>query len=165
MAPESPSTKTLFYKRSHFVTHLPVDYRYTPSHAWVSESNPGKLRIGVTKFATRMLGELVDHSFDDTPVGSPVEPGQIIGWVEGFKAMSDIYCVASGSFAGSNPALKERLELLGNEPFQNGWLYEVQGEEVPESMDVHAYVVLLDKTIDKILEKNPDAGSELANEG
>ena len=44
-----------------------------------------------------MLGEMVDHGFE-TADNSRVEPGQIVGWVEGFKAISDVYCVATGKF-------------------------------------------------------------------
>ena len=50
---------TSFYKRSNFVTHLPVDCLYSPSHFWLREIAPGRWRVGFTKFATRMLGEIV----------------------------------------------------------------------------------------------------------
>jgi glycine cleavage system H protein len=149
---------TLFYKKSHFVAHLPIDYQYSPSHAWISRQPGGILRVGLTKFATRMLGELVDHGFEPG-VDSPVASGQIIGWVEGFKAISDLYCTADGAFRGGNPQLKDDLELLGRDPFAQGWLYEVQGTPDPRCFDVHAYVALLDKTIDKILEKQ--SGEEI----
>ena len=105
-----------------------------------------------------MLGELVDHGFEPAPE-STVSNGQIIGWVEGFKAISDIYCVADGAFQGGNPQLKKDLELLGKDPFVQGWLYEVRGTPDPRCLDVHAYVSLLDKTIDKILEKQ--SGEEI----
>ena len=50
--------------------------------------------IGFTKFALRMLGDLVELNLPDTP-DLPVEVGQTIGWAEGFKAVSDLYCVAT----------------------------------------------------------------------
>ena len=55
---------------------------------------------------TRMLGEMVDHGFEAEPP-LPLHCGQVIGWVEGFKAASDVYCVMNGTFAGGNPLLKE----------------------------------------------------------
>src|SRR5678816_2727905 len=58
------AAKALHYKRSHFATQLPVNYLYTSSHAWIAEQEPGLWRIGLTKFATRMLGEMVDHGFE-----------------------------------------------------------------------------------------------------
>ena len=154
MQPDPP--KTLRYKRSHFATQLPIDYRYTPSHCWMAPQSPGLWRVGLTRFATRMLGEMVDHGFETQP-GQPVQPGQIIGWVEGFKAISDLFCVASGTFAGSNPLLVDRISVVDKDCYGQGWLYAVEGEPDTHGMDVHAYRRLLDKTIDKILEKQKDA--------
>jgi glycine cleavage system H protein len=147
--------KSLHYKRSHFATQLPVDYLYSPSHCWIAREGEGVWRIGLTKFATRMLGEMVDHGFETEP-DSPVEPGQIVGWVEGFKAISDLFCIAKGEFAGRNPALKEKISLIDKEPYGGGWLYMVKGNPDARCVDVHTYKNILDKTIDKILEKQID---------
>ena len=154
---ETNRPSTLFYKRSHFVTHLPVDALYSASHSWIALQPDGSHRVGLTKFATRMLGELVDHGFEPAPEAT-VAVGQIIGWVEGFKAISDLYCIAQGTFLGGNPVLKDDLEVLGRDPFVGGWLYRVRGVPDPRCMDVHGYAQLLDKTIDKILEKQSGEG-------
>src|SRR5439155_10549593 len=80
------------YKRARFATRLPVARRYTLSHFWLREEEPGLWRVGFAKFAARMLGDLVEYDFS-VPVGASVQVGQSIGWVEGFKAVSDVYCV------------------------------------------------------------------------
>jgi glycine cleavage system H protein len=146
------SEHTLLYKRARFVTSLPVDRLYSPTHFWIAELGAGVWRVGFTRFATRMLGEIVEHEFQ-VEVGAPVESGQIIGWIEGFKAISDIYSVAEGKFAGGNPELIERIELLGKEPYEAGWLYAIEGKPDSRCTDVHGYVGLLDATIDKMLEQ------------
>jgi glycine cleavage system H protein len=151
----SGNPKTLHYKRSQFSTHLPVEYLYSPSHAWLAQQEQGVCRIGLTKFATRMLGEMVDHGFEIEP-GVPVQCGQIVGWVEGFKAISDLYCIASGEFAGGNAALKQKITLISKDPYGTGWLYAVKGEPDAKCMDVHAYRDLLDKTIDRILARQKE---------
>ena len=148
----SEAGKKLFYKRSHFVTHLPVDYLYSPSHCWIARQAEGVWQVGLTRFATRMLGEMVDHGFE-IAADAPVQPGQVLGWVEGFKAISDVYCIAAGHFGGGNPALREQISLIDKAPYEAGWLYRVQGQPDSRCMDVQAYRALLDKTIDKILEK------------
>ena len=79
--------------------------------------------------------------------------GEIIGSIEGFKAISDIYCAADGSFAGGNPALARDIELVSRDPYGAGWLYEVRGQPDAKCLDVAAYRALLDTTIDRILEK------------
>ncbi|MEY2410992.1 MAG: glycine cleavage system protein [Verrucomicrobiota bacterium] len=149
--------KTLHYKRSHFVTQLPVDHLYSPSHFWLARQTGDLWRVGLTKFATRMLGDMVDCGFE--PMSDvPVATGQIIGWVEGFKAISDIYCIVEGAFSGANPGLKTNITVITKDPYLTGWLYEVHGQPDGKCMDVHAYQTLLDQTIDRILEKQQNAG-------
>jgi glycine cleavage system H protein len=150
MEPEKP--KTLHYKRSHFVTQLPMAYLYSPSHCWIARHSGDLWRVGFTKFAVRMLGDMVDHGFEARP-GAPVQSGQIIGWIEGFKAISDLFCVAEGIFAGANPLLSERITVVNQEPYGAGWLYAINGKPDAKCVDVQGYRAILDKTIDKILEK------------
>lgn len=144
--------KTLHYKRSRFATQLPVDYLYSPSHFWAARQEGDLWRIGLTKFATRMLGEMVDHGFEFA-AGTVVASGQIIGWIEGFKAISDIFCIANGIFNGANPLLKEKITLVNKDPYAAGWLYGVRGKPDAKCVDAQGYTAILDKTIDKILEK------------
>ena len=155
--------KTLNYKRSHFATQLPLDYLYTPSHAWIAAQGGGTWRIGLTKFATRMLGEIVDFGFETEP-GAQVQPGKIVGWVEGFKAISDLFCIASGQFCGANPELRGNVKAIGKDPYGAGWLYLVEGTPDPNCVNVETYKGILDKTIDRLLEKQK-AENEDEDEG
>ena len=148
--PDAAPRKTLPYKRSHFATQLPVDYLYSPSHCWLGPEEGEVWRVGLTKFATRMLGELVDFGFE-SELGARVSVGQTVGWIEGFKAISDIYCVVEGTFMGANARLKENLGSVSKDGYGQGWLYRVRGKPDPGCLDVNAYKTLLDQTIDRIL--------------
>jgi len=149
-------TPTVLYKRATFVTSLPKTHLYTHSHGWLAQvgGDPSARhwRVGYTKFALRMLGELVDVQFERTP-GTAVQPGDILGTVEGFKAISDIYCVGTARFTGGNPGLAGSLAELVERPYDAGWLYEFAGEPDARAMDVDGYRALLDATIDRMLEK------------
>jgi glycine cleavage system H protein len=147
--------QTVAYRRARFGTRLPANRRYTAAHYWLLEQESGLWRIGFTKFATRMLGELVDFGF--TPAaGDAVELGQAIGWVEGFKAVTDIYAVAAGQFLGINPEADRDISLIDSDPYGRGWLYQVRGTPDPASLDIHGYVAVLDATIDKMLASRHD---------
>ena len=134
------------------MTQLPVGHLYAPSHCWLADVGAGRWRVGFTKFALRMLGELVDVQFD-RPAGAAVRPGDIVGSIEGFKALSDVYCVGQGTFVGGNPALREGLDRIARRPYDEGWLYEFEGTPDPRCLPVDGYQQLLDATIDRILEK------------
>lgn len=143
------------YQRATFVTRLPAGYLYAPSHYWLARQESGRWRTGFTKFALRMLGELVEVQFD-AKVGAPVKPGDILGSIEGFKAVSDLFCVGQGTFAGGNPLLIEDPETLERDPYAAGWLYEFDGEPDSRCLDVAGYQTLLDTTIDRILAKQEE---------
>ena len=78
--------------------------------------------------------------------------GQTIGWIEGFKAVSDIYCVAAGEFAGPNPELEQDPTLLDRDPYDRGWLYRLRGRPTELAMSVSGYIQHLDATIDRMLQ-------------
>ena len=151
----SDSAKLIHYKRSRFSTSLPAGYRYSPSHAWLAPGAPGRWRVGLTRFATRMLGDMVDKGFESQP-GDAVGHGQIIGWVEGFKAISDLYCVVQGRFVAGNPDLDKSIHWITRHPYDKGWLYEAEGTPDPKCLSVQEYIGLLDVAIDKILEQQKD---------
>ncbi len=148
---------TSFYKRANFVTHLPVECRYSPSHCWLARLAADRWRVGFTKFATRMLGDIVDVTFEKQ-AGEAVASGEILGAIEGFKAISDLYGVADGRFLGANPALRDDVALIGEKPYAEGWLYEIEGQPDAKCLDLAGYRALLDATIDRMLAKaQPDA--------
>jgi glycine cleavage system H protein len=154
---QNPPVCRIPYRRSRFSTQLPTDRRYTPSHFWLLEVEPGLWRVGFTRFATRMLGDLVEHGFEVKP-GETIEPGQTIGWIEAFKAITDLYCVGTGAFHEANALLEQDPTVFDGDPYGAGWLYSFRGEPDPNTVDAQGYTALLDLAIDKIQGKGPDAG-------
>ncbi len=141
------------FKHARFSARFPDTFRYSPSHYWMAEveGQPGLWRVGFTKFATRMLGELVDCEWK-MKTGDAVQPGDNIGWVEGFKAASDVYSVMTGAFESGNPILSDDACIVRTDPYETGWLYSVRGEPEPGHLDVHGYIAHLSATIQKMAE-------------
>lgn len=157
------SLPTVRFKHARFSARFPEGFRYSKSHYWMAPvaEEPGLWRVGFTKFATRMLGELVDCDWK-VAEGDPVTPGQIVGWVEGFKAASDVYCVMEGQFANGNPYLKQDACIVRTDPYEVGWLYSVRGQPEPGDLDVHGYIEHLSGIINRMAaeghdEEAPDA--------
>ena len=154
----SESEEVVRFKRNHFSARLPRNRLYCLSHSWLLEHAPGHWRVGLTSFATRMLGEIVEFDFEVSS-GGKVAVADVIGWIEGFKAVSDVYCAASGVFREVNPAAVENAEVICKDPYGEGWIYSIEGEPDPQAVDVDGYVEQLDKTIDKMLEKPWKSGA------
>jgi glycine cleavage system H protein len=142
--------QTVYYRRSRFTTHLPLDRRYSAAHYWLLEESSGVWRVGLTKFATRMLGDIVEFAFSVAP-GAEIKVGDEIGSIEGLKAITSVFGLGSGRFLGEGTSLRKDVTLGESDPYGAGWLYRLQGEPAPDTVDVHGYVAILDATIDKML--------------
>jgi glycine cleavage system H protein len=153
----SADAPTVLYKRARFLTRLPSDRRYTASHYWLIDETSGVWRVGLTKFATRMLGDLVEYEFA-VQSGDTIEIGQDLGWLEGFKAVTTVYSVVGGAFLGLGDGLCSDITAVESDPYGDGWLYRVRGEPDPASVDVQGYIAILDATIDKLLQSRHDRG-------
>jgi len=139
------------YKHARFSARLPTEFNYSLSHYWMApvDDDPGVWRVGFTKFASRMLGELVEAQFDIRN-GDSVESGEQIGSVEGFKAASDLFSVMDGEFVGGNPLLDEDACVVRSSPYEDGWLYAVRGTPESTCVDVQGYMTHLDSLIRKM---------------
>ena len=71
-----------------------------PHGGTVFKISPSGHFSSLKKFVADASGHFSDGDF---PVGGLVEVGQKIGWVEGFKAVSDLYSAVGGEFLGANP--------------------------------------------------------------
>jgi glycine cleavage system H protein len=169
--------ETVRFRHAHFSARFPIDCVYAPSHFWMRPADGGPAtagdathtprlwHVGFTKFATRMLGELVEMVLEVTP-GQQVGGGGRLGTVEGFKAVSDLFCVVDGILQAANPALTAEACLTHSDPYGAGWLYAVQGTPTPGHLDVHGYVSLLTEQIDRLQASRysdgdrPDSGDE-----
>ena len=153
-----PRDQAIYYKRSRFTTHLPRDRRYSPAHYWLLEECTGIWRVGFTRFATRMLGDMVEFDFV-VKEGEVVALGDEIGTVEGLKAVTSIFASGSGQFLGESAQLRSDVTLVESDPYGKGWLYRLRGAAAPDAVDVVGYIAILDATIDKMME-NRHAGME-----
>ncbi|WP_254279007.1 glycine cleavage system protein GcvH [Haloarcula marina] len=102
---------------------VPEDLRYLESHEWVSVDD-GVARIGITDFAQDELGDVVFVELPDE--GDDVTAGEEFGVVESIKAVSDVYAPVSGTVTAVNESLFDLPELLNEDPFDAGWMLEVE---------------------------------------
>jgi len=140
---------SLRYKRARFIARFPTDRLYAASHFWLQEQDSGIWRIGFTSFAMRMLGEPVELEFKGRP-GTHLRRGEMVGWIEGFKAVTDLYAPMAGRFEAGNPRLDLDLGVVKARPYGEGWLYDMSGAPGGDCVDARGYAALLDETIDRM---------------
>jgi glycine cleavage system H protein len=105
------------------MANVPSDLKYTKDHEWVRSVTNDRVRIGITEFAQRQLGDIV---FVELPgVGTRVELGDPFGTVESVKAVSEIYAPVPGTIAAVNDELNDSPELVNEDPYGEGWMIEI----------------------------------------
>ena len=119
---------------------LPTDYLYSAEHEWVNSTdvNAGDVvRVGITQYAADQLGEIVYVELPE--VGAEAEAGEPCGEVESTKSVSDIYAPVSGEIVAVNEDLEDSAAIINDDPYGEGWIYEVRVTEAGPLMDAEAY--------------------------
>ena len=119
---------------------LPTDYLYSAEHEWVNSTDvkPGDVvRVGITQYAADQLGEIVYVELPE--VGTEAEAGEPCGEVESTKSVSDIYAPVSGEVVAVNEDLEDSAAVINDDPYGEGWIYEVRVTEAGPRMDAEAY--------------------------
>ncbi|PSF39535.1 glycine cleavage system protein H [Aphanothece hegewaldii CCALA 016] len=109
----------------------PDDLRYLDSHEYVRLD--GEIAtIGISAYAIDQLGDIV---FLELPeLGDPLEVGESFGTIESVKAVEELYPPISGTVIERNEAMIETPELIGDDPYGEGWLLKVRVENPDEEL-------------------------------
>lgn len=102
--------------------NTPDNCQYTPEHEWVVATESG-VRIGITDFAQRQLGDVVYVSLP--AVGQLLTAGQPCGEVESTKSVSDIIAPVSGMVRARNEALIDDPGAVNSDPYGAGWMVDI----------------------------------------
>ncbi|MCL2012598.1 MAG: glycine cleavage system protein GcvH [Cystobacterineae bacterium] len=118
---------------------IPEGLKYTQDHEWVRRNGHIAV-VGISFHAQDTLGDIV---FVELPeVGSMVVAGKAFGVVESTKAVSELFAPISGKVLRVNEALATSPQLVNAEPYEKGWMIEIemsQPEEMEALMGASAY--------------------------
>jgi len=108
---------------------VPEELRYTTEHEWVRvEGN--RARVGITKYAADRLTDIVYVELPE--VGREVRFMEPFGVIESVKAASDLYAPLSGRVVEVNERLRDQPELVGQDPYGEGWMIVIEPQDLSE---------------------------------
>ncbi|MBI3939727.1 MAG: glycine cleavage system protein GcvH [Acidobacteria bacterium] len=124
-------------------TTSPANLYYTKDHEWLRlDGDTGT--VGITDHAQHQLGDVV---FVELPeVGDTFKAGESFGSLESVKAVSEVYCPASGEVVQVNEKLKESPEWVNSEPYGSGWMIRIRlyaPEERQHLLSAADYAILV----------------------
>ena len=111
----------------------PEDRYYHKEHTWAKISGKRAL-VGITEHAQNALGDIV---FIDLPeVESMVEAGVEVSEIESTKATSAVISPLTGIIIRINEDLDDTPEIINEEPYDKGWIYEIEVSDALEMDDL-----------------------------
>ena len=102
----------------------PADLKYSKTDEWVRVAGD-EVTIGITDYAQDQLGDIV---YIELPwdKGASVKHETKFGDIESVKATSELISPVSGEVVKVNEDLKERPELINDNPYEDGWMLVVK---------------------------------------
>jgi glycine cleavage system H protein len=124
---------------------LPSDLKYSPQHLWIRPVGD-LFQAGITDYAQDLLGDIV---FVDFPApGVTLKSNTPCGLVESVKTGSDLHAPLSGTVEAINEELKNRPELLNEDPYR-AWIFSFRASDLSELdhlLDAEGYRKLLQES-------------------
>lgn len=129
------------------MSHVLPELRYARSHEWVRVEADGTVTVGISDHAQEALGDVVFVELPDE--GAELAAGDEAGVVESVKAASDIYSPIAGVVIAVNTALEEAPETVNGDPYQDGWFFRLQPDDLSEIeellLDADSYLAHCDE--------------------
>uniref|UniRef100_A0A7C3SNM5 Glycine cleavage system H protein n=1 Tax=Dictyoglomus turgidum TaxID=513050 RepID=A0A7C3SNM5_9BACT len=101
----------------------PENLKYSKDHEWVKlEGNVAT--VGISFYAQEELGDIV---YVDLPeIGKTVKQNDVLAVIESVKSASDVYSPISGKVIEVNEKLKEKPEIINEDPYHEGWIAKLE---------------------------------------
>jgi glycine cleavage system H protein len=119
---------------------------YSKEHEWVLQLDGNRVRIGISDYAQKQLGDIV---FVENPeVDDEITANESMGTIESVKTASEIYSPVSGTVVRVNEELDDAPEMINEQPYEAGWLVEVEisnSEELEALLSEDQYETFVNK--------------------
>jgi glycine cleavage system H protein len=122
----------------------PRNLKYSKSDEWVRVEDNIAF-IGITDYAQDQLGDIV---YLELPwdANQSIKGEEKFGDIESVKATSELFSPISGTIIKANEELKEHPELINDDPYDKGWMLQIQlsnASEIASLMDADAYIAYI----------------------
>jgi glycine cleavage system H protein len=115
--------------------NIPANLKYTKTDEWF---DPVTGKAGLTDYAQSQLSDIVFVEIVAT-VGDDIQAGKPIASVESVKAAAESYAPVSAKVSAINEGLSDNPEILNSDPYDKGWMVQVENGVATDLMDSTAY--------------------------
>jgi glycine cleavage system H protein len=142
------------YRKDKFIFRVPKNgFYFSENDFWVLV-NGKTARVGMTDYLQQSLSDML--CVNPPAVGANVEQFGELGTIEASKALLDVISPVTGTVRAVNQALVESPELINQNPYEQGWIAEVELADFEQDrellLDFAGYWPILKRKVDEFHE-------------
>ncbi len=99
------------------------DLNYTKNHQWIMETDSSTVRIGISDYLQKELGEIVFLNL--SLVEDIVSDDEVYGDIESVNDVADLLSPVEGKIIAVNEEVISNPSLINEDPYES-WLIEVE---------------------------------------
>jgi glycine cleavage system H protein len=106
---------------------------FTQNHEWVRPRKGKTIVVGISDYGQNLLSDATNVELPE-PDEQVCSAGDEIGVLESLRTSIPIHVPVSGRITRVNPELLSNPELINQDPYGEGWLFEMIMED-PDELD------------------------------
>ncbi|MGZ8166004.1 MAG: glycine cleavage system protein GcvH [Methylobacter sp.] len=127
------------------MSDLPENLKYAKTHEWAQLEDDNIVRVGITDFAQKELGDLVYIELPE--LGRKVYAEEQCAVVESVKTASDLFSPVTGEIVAVNVVLVDEPEQINKDAYQ-AWLFCIKADDLSDLdqlMDAPDYAQMIEQ--------------------
>lgn len=113
---------------------IPEDRLYSEHHLWVKKEKKKIVRIGITEYFSAREIEIINLDLPEE--GEEFERGDVFGSLESIEEVYNLIMPVSGTIIQVNEKVLDDVDLLNEDPYEEGWLVKVEMSNPSELDDL-----------------------------
>jgi len=103
---------------------IPQGLFFSENHTWTFLGRSGVAKVGLDDLLMHITGEVTFNNLRKQ--GERISKGDLMAEINQKGKILRIFSPVSGDIVDTNPVLKSNPELLNEDPYQKGWMYEIK---------------------------------------
>jgi len=106
------------------ILRVPQGIFYSKNHTWTYLEKSGIAKVGLDDLLLHITGEVKIHQLKNP--GERIKKGEILAEIDQKGKSLTIFSPISGEVLNSNPDLNVNHELMNQDPYGKGWLFNIK---------------------------------------
>lgn len=106
------------------ILNIPQGIYFNRNHTWAHLGESGSAKVGLDDFLQHVIGDLQLSGLKKA--GDPIAKGELLAEIKQDGKKLNVFSPISGVVLETNATLAEEPDLINDDPYLKGWLYQIK---------------------------------------